>query len=459
MDSQPNGDATETKEAAVAEVPATSDVTPKEGEAKGDEESPTDAPAPPAVEDAETAAPAEVATEATAQTEAPAPGGLPPGLPIGDGQPVSAAAVESHITPVPAVDDPDAVVEDKGEVSALYVGRVIGKGGEMIRDLQARSGARIDVDQNVPPGMPRVITYRGTRKTVDFAKRLVYMLCQENINEADLPLGEARREYLRVPASSVGKIIGRGGEMIRELQNRSHAKIQVDHSGGGGVDPSEKQVTVTGSEQAVIKAKEMVLFLVANPYMDAMQSLNMLIEDKVQRGGVWGSGPPYPNLPQNGQNMQNQPSGYDQPYYGGASQGGAPSYGAPAAPYGGGAYGAPPQVPVATPAYQQPVATSLGGGMESEVFFAAKTFMGRIIGQKGVTINDLQKRSACDIQINQDVPPGRDCEITMRGTRQGIEMVKQMLREIIEIGPNHPYAGGSAGGAVQCKFYIFGRMC
>lgn len=242
--------------------------------------------------------------------------------------------------------------------------------------------------------------------------------------------------------------------MIRELQNRSHAKIQVDHSGSGGVDSTEKQVTVTGSEQAVIKAKEMVLFLVANPYMDAMQSLNMLIEDKVQRGGVWGSGPPYPNMPQNGQNMQPLEianSGYDQSYYSGGAPGGAPGYSGAAPPYGAGPYGAPVQTPVAAPAYQQPVAPPMGGGMESEIFYAAKTFMGRIIGQKGVTINDLQRRSACDIQINQDVPPGQDCEITIRGARQGIEMVKQMLREIIEIGPNHPYAGGGSGGQSKLR--------
>ena len=77
-----------------------------------------------------------------------------------------------------------------------------------------------------------------------------------------------------------------------------------------------------------------------------------------------------------------------------------------------------------------------------EIFYASKNFMGRIIGQKGVTINDLQRRSACDIQINQDVAPGQDCEISIRGSRQGIEMVKQMLREIIEIGmvPQYPEA-------------------
>jgi len=72
--------------------------------------------------------------------------------------------------------------------------------------------------------------------------------------------------------------------------------------------------------------------------------------------------------------------------------------------------------------------------------------MGRVIGSKGVTINDLQKKSGCDIQINQDVPPSKDCEITLRGTRQGIEMAKSMLREVIETGPNHPYQGGTGSG-------------
>ena len=348
--------------------------------------------------------------------------------------------------PAPAQYDDNQVVEERGEVSPLYVGRVIGKGGEMIRDLQARAGCRIDVDQNVPAGKPRVITYRGSRKTVDFAKSLVQMLCREGASEADLPLGQAKREFLVVPSQSVGKIIGRGGEMIRELQSRSQAKIQVDHS--GGQDQTEKQVTITGTEQSVTKAREMVLFLVANPMMDAMQAINMLIEDKLHRGGVWGSGPPYVNLPNQGYNMQPNSGGgsYGDQYGGGGySQSAAPGGYAAAPQYGSAQYGG------GQPAYQpqqQPAQASYGqygggGGAEMEVFYAAKNYMGRIIGQKGVTINDLQRRSSCDIQINQDVPPGQDCEISIRGTRQGIETTKQMLREIIEVGPNHPYAGGN----------------
>jgi hypothetical protein len=84
----------------------------------------------------------------------------------------------------------------------------------------------------------------------------------------------------------------------------------------------------------------------------------------------------------------------------------------------------------------------MNDGRESELLYVSKQFMGRIIGSKGVTINDLQRRSQCDIQINQDVPPGKDCEITVKGTRQGIDMAKAMIQEIIEVGPHHPYAGG-----------------
>jgi hypothetical protein len=176
----------------------------------------------------------------------------------------------------------------------------------MIRDLQARSGARIDVEQHVPPGLPRSITYRGTRKKVEFAMQLVAALCQENttVNEIELPLGDAHRRYVTIPAMTVGKVIGRGGEMIRELQNKSQAKIQIDHAGVSGVVGDQKQITITGTEQAVIKAEEMINFLAANPLTEGLQAIAMLVDFKLRSGGVWGSGPPYVGMPNHGVNMQ-----------------------------------------------------------------------------------------------------------------------------------------------------------
>ena len=292
----------------------------------------------------------------------------------------------------------------------------------MIRDLQARSGCRIDVDQNVPDGAPRIITYKGTRSTIDFAKQLVSILCREGGSDADLPLGRAIKKLVQVPASVIGKVIGRGGEMIRELQSKSSAKIQVDHSVMGEM----RHINVTGSEESVAKADEMIQFLAANPAVDAHEAITMLIREKASSGAPWGSGPPYPSLPNQGQNMpaQNDMGGM----------------------YGGGAYGQ--QQPVyggyvqqQAATYGQPIQTG-PNGIATEMVPCEKMYMGRVIGQKGVTINDLQKRSGCDIQINQNVPMGQPCEISIKGTMQGIQMAKQMIHEIIELGPNHSYAGG-----------------
>jgi far upstream element-binding protein len=104
---------------------------------------------------------------------------------------------------------------EKQDIPVQYVGRIIGKGGEQIRDLQARSSCKVDVDQNVPHGAPRVITYHGTKDRIDFAKNLVNLLCQENWKNVELPLGFASRAVIQVPGTVIGKIIGRGGEMIK----------------------------------------------------------------------------------------------------------------------------------------------------------------------------------------------------------------------------------------------------
>lgn len=390
------------------------------------------------------------------------PSGLPPGVPPGVFPPAQAPNIPEAPAPVdppvlqPTLAHPGAElqqVEEREEISAQVVGKVIGKGGEMIRDLQARSGARIDVDQNVPSGLPRIVTYRGTRQTVDLARSLVRMLTMDGVSETDLPLGQASREILAVPAPSVGKVIGRGGEMIRELQSRSGAKIQVDHhsSTGSGVPPDQKKVTIIGTEQSVVKAKEMVMFLVTNPMMDAMQALLMLIEDKL-RGNSWGTGPPYPNMPNQGYNMSPE-------MVAPAAMGGGggypayqpqPAYGAPAAT---GGYGMPAQLPAAPyqPAgygqYNAASPPATAGAVEVDVTYVQRQYTGRIIGQRGVTVNDLQRRSGCDIQVNQQQSSNSaETEITIRGTRQGIDMVKQMIREIIEAGPGHPYAGGADSG-------------
>jgi far upstream element-binding protein len=424
--------------AAAAADDVAADVPPPAAAAPskvGEEEAEPRPPPPKKKAPAADASPSPAAVPAKKGPSPPAAAAPPAGVPTATTAATAIAPAAATDRRGPAVDGDDGdattAVEERGAVSASFVGRVIGKGGEMIRDLQARSGCRIDVDQNVPAGAPRIVTYKGTRSSIDFAKQLVSLLCTERGGkEAELPLGQASTKSLQIPGNVIGKIIGRGGEMIRRLQNESGAKIQVDHS--VGQDANHRQVTITGDQVAIDRAEEMMMFLCANPAMDSGQALEMLIREKQSRMmGMGGGGGVGMGMGGPGSYGQQQPMMTGQAY--GMGGAGGPSPQAAMLPPGGNPYGSSSAAGAGVGAV---------GGIETEIFPCSKIFMGRIIGQRGITINDLQKRSGCDIQTKQNVPAGQDCQISIKGSRRGIDSAKQMLREIIDMGPNHPYAGG-----------------
>jgi len=292
----------------------------------------------------------------------------------------------------------------------------------MIRDLQARSGARMDVDQSAQPGLPRTITYQGPRSKVEFAKKLVGLVAA-GATEATLPLGEAKREAITIPASTVGKVIGRNGEIVRELQSRSHAKVDFDHSDSRGMGSENKVVLLTGTVEAVAKAKEMVAFLAANPEVEAVQALNMLVDEKLRTATPWGSGPPYRNLPNQGAGMKPEMLGGSRSHVGASND------------------------LMLTPAVLTQNTYQMGSASRSELIYCKKQYIGRIIGSKGSTIKDLQQRSGSVIQIKQDVPYGADCEVTISGSNDGVEMAKQMIQQIIQGGADHLFGLGGKSSA------------
>jgi far upstream element-binding protein len=204
------------------------------------------------------------------------------------------------------------------------VGRIIGRGGETIRRLQDESGARIQIEREA--GQVKI---KGTNAAVETARRLV----NEVLNSAPgggfgggAPAGggagggggfgaPAPGGYgggggggggaasVTLPTQGQeGRIIGRGGETIRDLQQRTGARVQIDRNAG--------TVSITGPDQrGVDEAARLVQELVATA--------------RPPPGGGGGGG------------------GYGAPSgggYGGAGGGGG-GYGAPAQAYGGGAPG------------------------------------------------------------------------------------------------------------------------
>ncbi|GMH55349.1 hypothetical protein TrRE_jg9715, partial [Triparma retinervis] len=128
----------------------------------------------------------------------------------------------------------------------LYVGRVLGKGGETKRDLENRSNTIVNIDQK-EPGDEQKISFSGSREDVDLAKHVYALMACESGGKCTLPLGKAVRRELQIPQGKVGLVIGPKGDMIRHLTQVTRCKIQVDHS-LGATDPKlpARKVTITG---------------------------------------------------------------------------------------------------------------------------------------------------------------------------------------------------------------------
>merc|ERR1711965_238624 len=133
------------------------------------------------------------------------------------------------------------------------VGRLIGKGGDTIKDLQRRSGARIQIDQNYPEGQPRLVTVEGAAQCVRAGVELVRSLIGTSPAVGNGAPG--RLATFECPKGLVGRVIGKGGETINELQRRSGARIQIEQRVAEG-EPCV--VEVQGDDRAVEEARRLV---------------------------------------------------------------------------------------------------------------------------------------------------------------------------------------------------------
>ena len=154
---------------------------------------------------------------------------------------------------------------DEDETSTMVecppsmVGKVIGRGGETIRALQSASDAKISVNQDFPPDVAREITITGSAQSVDRAAQMVREVINAEPGAAQMVIqricqteGIGNTEVVLAPKSIIGRIIGRGGETIKNIQKQSRAALQIDQSG----DPC--QITVSGQPAAVEAAKECI---------------------------------------------------------------------------------------------------------------------------------------------------------------------------------------------------------
>jgi rRNA processing protein Krr1/Pno1 len=141
-----------------------------------------------------------------------------------------------------------------------FVGKVIGKGGETIRDLQGRSGARIQIDHTGEEGKPRTVTISGSATAVATAKQMVEAVIAQGQDPATAGITATEaQESVDCPPGIVGRVIGRGGETIRALQAASGAHISIDQNFPEGAN---RKVHIQGNKEAVERGFKMVTELI-----------------------------------------------------------------------------------------------------------------------------------------------------------------------------------------------------
>ncbi|XP_053395068.1 probable ATP-dependent RNA helicase DDX43 [Mercenaria mercenaria] len=176
-------------------------------------------------------------------------------------------------------------------VPSNRVGRIIGKGGSKIRELQDDSGAKIDVKRD-NQGEMTTVELSGSADAISKATQLINDLVNDGgdrssrsfggssmsngFNEPASTFGGGRSESNRgfgrsqhgdsaesinVPSSNVGRIIGKGGSKIRELQDESGANIKVQRDSDSY---GETVVEISGSAEAVSKAKDLINELISD---------------------------------------------------------------------------------------------------------------------------------------------------------------------------------------------------
>lgn len=261
------------------------------------------------------------------------------------------------------------------------VGVLIGSKGAIIHDMQVKCGCKMFVKQEgIPEGLPRELIITGVPEKIEEAKALAIAVMEEGpIGLKTSLTGQPLINHeMDCSAALVGRVIGAQGATIKDLQLKSGAKIHVNQDFPEGIP---RKVLIAGTQDCVNNAIRMVQLVMEHG-----------------PAGLATIGGPIGQMP--GIPMNYAAPGYGQPLSG---------------------------LPAAMP---QP----MNNGTMLHVMECPKQVVGKLIGRGGETIQLIQQKSGCKVQIDQQVPEGHPCKINMNGNTQAIQNAIQIVQEIMTNG-------------------------
>ena len=130
------------------------------------------------------------------------------------------------------------------------VGSVIGRGGSTIREIQQKSGARLQIVRDNRNSEDVSVHITGSSNAVETAKNLVDKAISSPPKKKGVALGPGEVEVSIELGRAVGSVIGKGGSNVIRIENETGAKINVERG--------STTCQIYGEAVAVAKAKDEV---------------------------------------------------------------------------------------------------------------------------------------------------------------------------------------------------------
>ncbi|XP_076462155.1 far upstream element-binding protein 1-like isoform X2 [Babylonia areolata] len=154
-------------------------------------------------------------------------------------------------------------------VPAGECGKIIGRGGSKIRELQEQTGCKIAVSRDDEGNGTRRVELTGSDDAVDLAMDIINQIMESGDDRGGRRQtygggsygagagagGGGSKDIIQVDTSFVGRIIGKGGSRIRELQDETGCRINVSRDGG---NYGQTEVELVGSRSSIQHAKQRI---------------------------------------------------------------------------------------------------------------------------------------------------------------------------------------------------------
>jgi polyribonucleotide nucleotidyltransferase len=163
---------------------------------------------------------------------------------------------KAYSPPVPVPTDPNAPVVATRDTQKIalneHMGAVIGKGGANIKEIQERSGAKVDIEKGTGS---KTATVSGTVDEVANAISQIRAI----MGERDEVAANTVTEELVVDRKKHSLVIGKGGSQIQEIQATSGARVIVPKR-----DEETDTISVRGTKSEVADAIRMIKEAIAD---------------------------------------------------------------------------------------------------------------------------------------------------------------------------------------------------